>query len=131
MRPWQFVLDPLNGYLVLAEKLWHNGPDYVGAWNFGPSDTDAKDVACVVQQLARAWGVEGDWRQRDGAHPHEAGYLRLDSTKARSQLSWDPVLDLQTTLEWIVDWHKHHLRDNNARDITLAQISEFQRRATA
>lgn len=129
VRPWQFVLDPLNGYLTLAECLWRDGPAHVGAWNFGPDDADATDVACVIEQLSREWGIESGWRQAEADHPHEATYLKLDSSKARSQLSWAPVLDLRTTLEWIVDWYKRHLNANEAREVTLAQISEFQQRA--
>ena len=129
VRPWQFVLDPLNGYLTLAEHLWKDGPACVGAWNFGPNDADATDVAHVVEQLANAWGVETGWRQGDPDQPHEATYLKLDSSKARSQLSWAPVLDLRTTLDWIVDWYKSYQGANDSRQVTLAQIGEFQQRA--
>jgi CDP-glucose 4,6-dehydratase len=131
VRPWQFVLDPLNGYLTLAEHLWRDGPAFAGAWNFGPDDADATRVARVVEQLANTWAADGCWRQvASGDQPHEATYLKLDSSKARSQLEWAPVLDLQTSLEWIVEWYKLHFDSNEAREVTLAQICEFQRRVT-
>ena len=129
VRPWQFVLDPLNGYLTLAEHLWQDGPAYVGAWNFGPNDADATSVADVVERLAHAWGVKTGWRQGDPDQPHEATFLKLDSSKARSELSWAPVLDLETTLEWVVEWYKRHLNAAEARAVTLAQIADFQQRA--
>jgi len=130
VRPWQFVLDPLNGYLTLAEHLWLEGPACAGAWNFGPSDEDATSVARVVEQLAHVWGGDDHWRPGNPDQPHEATYLKLDSSKARSQLSWAPVLDLRTTLEWVVEWYKRHWNAGEARAVTLAQIREFQERAT-
>lgn len=131
VRPWQFVLDPLNGYLTLAEYLWRDGPTYAGAWNFGPGDADATRVAYLVEQLAHIWAADGCWRQAaSGDQPHEATYLKLDSSKARSQLDWAPALDLRTTLEWIVEWYKVHFDANEVREVTLAQIDKFQQRAT-
>jgi CDP-glucose 4,6-dehydratase len=130
VRPWQFVLEPLNGYLTLAERLWQHGPAYASAWNFGPSDTDATSVAYIVEQLARRWAGDSYWRPAATPdQPHEATYLKLDSSKARSQLDWAPVLDLETSLDWIVKWYKLHYDANQAREVTLAQIAEFQQRA--
>ena len=131
VRPWQFVLDPLNGYLTLAEHLWRDGVTYSGAWNFGPDNADATQVANVAARLASIWAGQASWRQRDpGDQPHEATYLKLDSSKARSQLRWTPAVDLKTSLEWVVEWYKHHFSAIDAREITLAQINKFRQRAT-
>jgi len=129
VRPWQFVMDPLNGYLTLAERLWSDGPAFADAWNFGPDESDTKDVGFIVEKLAQAWGKTTDWQQDDADHPHEATCLKLDSSKARSALSWSPQLDLATTLDWIVDWYQDYLDDSNVRNITLSQIQCFQNMA--
>ena len=129
VRPWQFVLDPLNGYLALVERLWQDGPAYAGAWNFGPSDADATSVAYLVEQLAHRWAGDDSWQPvATSDQPHEATYLKLDSSKARSQLGWTPILDLPTSMSWIVEWYKLHYATHQAREITLAQIAEFQQR---
>ena len=129
IRPWQFVMDPLNGYLTLAECLWSDGPVFAGAWNFGPDDSDAKDVGYVAAQLSRVWGDSAGWRHDNTEQPREATYLKLDSSKAKSKLSWLPVLHLSTTLEWIVEWYQNFFKANNARNITLEQIERFQQQA--
>lgn len=130
VRPWQFVLDPLHGYLTLAERLWQDGPGHVGAWNFGPGDEDVMTVARVSDLLALAWAGKGSWRRNGrSGEPHEATYLRLDSSKARSKLNWKPVIDLETAIEWTVEWYKRHHNAGDAREATLAQIAEFQQRA--
>ena len=126
VRPWQFVLDPLNGYLMLAERLWNDGPEFAGAWNFGPDDCDAKEVGFIAEQLAQGWSYNGAWRRDDGEQPHEAKYLKLDSSKARSLLSWTPQLHLASTLEWTVDWYRAYARNADAKDVTVSQIRRFQ-----
>lgn len=128
VRPWQFVLDPLNGYLTLAERMWSDGPAFAAAWNFGPDESDAKNVAYVVEQLSSDWGSAGKWRCDASRKPHEATYLNLDSSKARSRLEWRSALDLRTTLEWIVEWYKDYRKAGSARSITLEQIDRFQQR---
>jgi CDP-glucose 4,6-dehydratase len=129
VRPWQFVMDPLNGYLTLAESLWKDGPAFAGAWNFGPDDSDAKDVGYIVDRLLRGWGRSAEWRHDESDHPHEATYLKLDSSKAQSALSWSPVLDLTTTLDWIVEWYQRIFSADAAREVTLEQIRRFQQQA--
>lgn len=126
VRPWQFVMDPLNGYLTLAERLWSDGPEFAGAWNFGPDDCDAKDVGFIVEQLAQGWNHNGAWRRDDGEQPHEATYLKLDSSKARSLLSWTPQLHLASTLKWIVDWYRAYATDADVKAVTVSQIRRFQ-----
>lgn len=128
IRPWQFVMDPLNGYLTLAERMWSDGRSFAGAWNFGPDQSGAKDVAHVVERLSVEWGNAAKWGLDKSEHPHEAAYLNLDSSKAKSDLAWLPLLDLQTTLEWIAEWYRGFFSTHNTRTITLDQIDRFQRR---
>jgi CDP-glucose 4,6-dehydratase len=124
-RPWQHVLEPLSGYLLLAQKLWENGPQYASAYNFGPSETDALPVSEVVDQLAELWGKGATWQQDPGSHPHEAHLLRLDCSKARVRLGYTPRLPLRQALEWIVDWHREWLAGGDIRALTEAQIERF------
>ena len=106
IRPWQFVLEPLRGYLMLAERLSEDGARFASAWNFGPVEGDAKPVSWVADELARSWGSGASWAQDPAVHPHEARYLKLDTSKARQDLGWRPLLPLQSGLEWIVEWYR-------------------------
>lgn len=125
IRPWQHVLEPLSGYLTLAEHLYNDGAGYGGAWNFGPHESDAQPVGWIVEQMANLWGQEADWLQETSLQPHEANYLKLDCSKARSQLKWQPKLDVKTALTWVVDWTKSLQSGANMRDITTHQINQF------
>jgi CDP-glucose 4,6-dehydratase len=125
IRPWQHVLEPLNGYLTLAERLYQDGVTYSGAWNFGPNESDAKPVVWIVEQLRALWGGEVSWTQETTTQPHEAHYLKLDCSKARSLLKWLPKLELNTALAWVVDWTKAFQSEMNMRDVTIAQINQF------
>lgn len=127
IRPWQHVLEPLGGYLLLAQKLWENGPELAGAYNFGPSDADALPVVQVVERLADLWGNGASWEQDADAHPHEAHLLRLDCSKSRARLGYTPRLTLQEALMWIVDWHRQWLTGGDVRKATEAQIEQFVR----
>jgi CDP-glucose 4,6-dehydratase len=126
VRPWQFVMDPLHGYLTLAECMWSDGTVFAGAWNFGPDDSDAREVGFLVEQLSRTWGEVVEWQHEKPDKLHEATYLKLDSSKARSMLSWSPVLNLATTLDWIAEWYQRVFPKNLAREVTLDQIYRFQ-----
>ena len=126
-RPWQHVLEPLNGYLTLAEALYNDGPRYAGAWNFGPFDFNDKTVGWIVEQLYSLWGLPFSWERDEKPNPHENTYLKLDSSKARALLNWAPRLDLSTTLGWIVDWTNAWQSGARMRDVTEGQISEFVR----
>ena len=131
IRPWQHVLEPLAGYLLLAEKLYgKEGKRYVGGWNFGPYDDDAQPVSWIADALCNAWGETASWRldNPEIQFPHEAKYLKLDCSKARSLLHWAPKLSLINALNWIVDWHKHYINDKDMLDITRQQIRQFQQR---
>jgi CDP-glucose 4,6-dehydratase len=131
IRPWQHVLEPLSGYLALAERLFaDDGASFAEGWNFGPSDEDAKPVQWIVERLTNAWGEGAAW-QLDGApQPHEATYLKLDCSKARSRLAWHPRWDLGQTLNRIVDWHQGLRRNEDIKQLTLQQIAEYARTAT-
>lgn len=123
-RPWQHVLEPLSGYLTLAEKLWHEPKAYAEGWNFGPKDEDAKPVGWIVERMASKWG-NASWRIDDGDHPHEANYLKLDISKAKQRLMWTPRWGLDTALNQIVEWHQGWLAKADVRALSLTQINQY------
>jgi len=126
IRPWQHVMEPLRGYLTLAEQLFESGPIFAEAWNFGPHDEDAKPVGWIVEQMAALWGGDAQWQVDTSDHPHEAHYLKLDISKARSLLDWHPALRLKDALALIIDWSKHRQAGANMRELTLAQLHDYQ-----
>ncbi len=126
IRPWQHVLEPLAGYLLLAEKLVTNGEQFAQGWNFGPADEDAQTVAWIIEKLISA-APNANWQIDENPQLHEANYLKLDSSKARSQLGWQPRWNLEYALLKITDWHKHWLNKGNMQQYSLAQIAEYQR----
>lgn len=126
IRPWQHALEPLRGYLRLAEKLWHHGNKFTGAWNFGPDDQDARSVSWIADYITHLWGGSARWKSDSDPHPHEATYLKLDCSKAKSLLGWSPKLNLTTTLEWIVEWYQAYLQKKDMREITEAEISRYE-----
>jgi CDP-glucose 4,6-dehydratase len=122
IRPWQHVLEPLSGYLMLAERLYADeGRNFVSAWNFGPADEDARPVSWIVRSMCELWGDGASSTIDDGPHPHEAAFLKLDCSKSHVSLGWHPVWDLRRTLESIVAWHKA----SSAREATLEDISAW------
>lgn len=131
VRPWQHVLEPLSGYLQLAERLCAAPRDFAEGWNFGSNEEDAVPVETVVSTVARLWGSPAGWTTDKGSHPHEAHFLKLDSTKARARLGWRPRLRLQTALEWTVEWYKQQALGADARQLTLAQIERYMSLAPA
>jgi CDP-glucose 4,6-dehydratase len=125
IRPWQHVLEPLGGYLLLAEKLFEDPATYSEAWNFGPRDDDAKPVSWLVCRLAELWGSNAKWTASSGAEVHEAHYLKLDCSKARERLGWSPRLDLDEALEWVVEWYKAHDSKLDAGALAEEQIHRY------
>jgi CDP-glucose 4,6-dehydratase len=126
VRPWQHVLEPLHGYLLLAERLWSDGPRYGEAWNFGPDDESAKSVEAVVKTLAATWGPEASWRtDASGVRPHEANYLKLDCSKAKAKLGWHPCWDLEMALKATTEWYKAHQAGQDMRRFTLEQVRSY------
>ncbi|TSA39441.1 MAG: CDP-glucose 4,6-dehydratase [Methylococcaceae bacterium] len=126
IRPWQHVLEPLSGYLLLAEKLYTDGAIYAEAWNFGPNDEDAKPVQWIVERLTNVWGEGASWLLDEGNHPHEANYLKLECSKAKTRLNWHPKWHLDEALAKIVAWQKQYQQDVDMKAVTLAQISAYQ-----
>ncbi len=125
IRPWQHVLDPLSGYVLLAERLFTDGAKVAEAWNFAPPDEDAMSVGWLVEQLQRAWGVEPQWQDQDGPRLHEHIYLKLDSSKARAMLGWAPKLRIQQTVTWVVDWYRAAHLGEDARKLCLESIERY------
>jgi CDP-glucose 4,6-dehydratase len=126
IRPWQHVMEPLRGYLTLAERLCEHGPDFAEAWNFGPNDEDAKPVGWIVENMAALWGEGSQWQLDASAQPHEAHYLKLDISKARIRLDWHPALRLNDALALITDWSKQRQVGADMRQFTLTQIQAYQ-----
>ena len=126
IRPWQHVMEPLGGYLILAELLFNKGANFADAWNFGPNEQDAKSVSWIVSKMAHLWDGDVAWKVDDRDHPHEANYLKLDISKARKHLNWQPKLNLQEALELIVDWSKQRQAGVDIRKLTLEQIEKYQ-----
>jgi CDP-glucose 4,6-dehydratase len=125
IRPWQHVLEPLSGYLVLAEKLYREGPVYGEAWNFGPNDQDCRDVEWVVKYCCRLWGEGATYTVDSQKRPHEARFLKLDCSKAKARLDWRPRWDLVTALEQTVEWLKEFQNKGNLKEICLRQIDGY------
>jgi CDP-glucose 4,6-dehydratase len=124
-RPWQHVLEPLSGYLMLAEKLCSEGNVWAEGWNFGPYDEDAHPVQWIVEYMVRRWGNGARWQLDGGNHPHEANYLKLDVSKAKSRLGWRPKWKLTEALECIISWHRAWLAREDMRSISLEQIQNY------
>lgn len=129
IRPWQHVLEPLSGYLLLAETLYSEGQDAARAWNFGPFDEGARPVSWIVEHMARMWGEGARWELAgDQDQPHEATYLKLDISRARAYLHWSPTWSLQDTLERIVNWQRSWLTEGGAHQLCLDEIAAFSAR---
>jgi CDP-glucose 4,6-dehydratase len=128
IRPWQHVLNPLSGYLVLAQALWES-QRYAGAWNFGPMEDDVRTVGWVVGRMGELWPEQLRWTVDTGPHPHEARYLKLDSSHARSRLGWRPLVPLHTALASVVEWYRELVANADMRNVSLGQLETFQQTA--
>jgi CDP-glucose 4,6-dehydratase len=124
IRPWQHVVNPLSGYLALAEALWED-PELAGGWNFGPAEEDARPVGWLVERLGELWPERVNWTLDDGPHPHEAHYLKLDSSLARARLGWRPVAPLETALEETAAWYRELEAGADMREVTLRQLARL------
>ena len=125
IRPWQHVLEPLTGYLTLAAKLYTEGVQYAQGWNFGPEDSDAQNVEWITNTICQLWGEGASFEIDQNPQPHEANYLKLDSSKAKAKLKWVPKWNIETTLKSIVDWNKAYLCGENIREVTINQINQY------
>ncbi|RKE26294.1 CDP-glucose 4,6-dehydratase [Paraburkholderia sp. BL23I1N1] len=126
IRPWQHVLEPLSGYLLLAEKLHTEGTKFTGGWNFGPNDSDTQPVQWIVEHLVSRWGDGAAWQRDAAPQPHEATYLKLDCSKAKNLLGWSPRWTLSEAIDHIVEWHQAFLRNADMRALSLSQINAYQ-----
>ena len=125
-RPWQHVLEPLSGYLVLAERLYNDGQIFAEAWNFGPNDQDVQTVQWIVEKMTLDWNHQENSKIESTAQPHEANYLKLDISKAKNKLGWEPSWDLAIAIEKIIKWHQSWLSGVNTQALCIEQIKEFQ-----
>lgn len=125
IRPWQHVLEPLSGYLLLAQNLFEHGAKYASGWNFGPSDDDARPVEWIVRKMCAKWGRGAAYMLDEGQHPHEAHYLKLDCSKARMELGWQPRWNLETAIDRIIDWTLAYREKGDMRELCLTQIRDY------
>lgn len=125
IRPWQHVLEPLSGYLILAQKLYQEGTRYADGWNFGPEDKDAKPVEWIVKKLCNKWGKNATYDIDQNEHPHEANYLKLDCSKAKSELAWFPRWDLEQAIDAVIEWTKAYNEKKDIKEICLKQIQDY------
>ena len=124
VRPWQHVLEPISGYLLLAEKLFSEGNAFAEAWNFGPNDDDAKSVSWIVNQLCdRTPGAK--WQTDNAQQPHEAGLLKLDNSKAKTRLGWNPRWNLEMALKKTIEWHQAWRKGGDMAAFTSAQLQAY------
>jgi CDP-glucose 4,6-dehydratase len=126
IRPWQHVMEPLHGYIRLAEQLLTHDPKFATAYNFGPHDDDAREVAWIAEKMTGFWGDGAKWVLDEEPGVHEAGYLKLDASRARADLGWTPRLDLETALEWLVRWYRAWQAGEDMHALTLAQIEAYE-----
>lgn len=124
-RPWQYVLEPLSGYLTLAERLWTSGQDHAEGWNFGPAEDDARPVRWIVERLSEHWGRGPGWQHDGSVHPHEAHYLKLDISKAGQRLGWRPRWNLDTAIAATTAWHRAWLEGQDMQQVCLQQIHQY------
>jgi len=125
-RPWQHVLEPLSGYLVLAQKLYKDQKEYAEGWNFGPNEQDVKPVDWILNKMIVSW-PNSSWKLDESSNPHEAGFLKLDISKSKSKLDWNPVWELSHTLERIISWHKAWLNKENMQIVCLTEIKIYMK----
>lgn len=128
VRPWQHVVNPLSGYLLLAEELCRRGPEVAEGWNFGPGEEDCQPVSWLVDRVTRRWGDGASWQAEPHPGFHETSFLMLDCAKSRERLAWRPPVELETAVDWLVDWYKSHASAGDVRSLTLEQIAETQKR---
>jgi CDP-glucose 4,6-dehydratase len=126
IRPWQHVLEPLSGYLLLAESLWNDPAQFSQSWNFGPSQDDAQSVRWLVERLSTCWGKKASWQLDADPTPHEAHLLTLDSAKARGMLGWRPRWTLEQALQAVADWYEVYQKRGSVREIVLQQIAQYE-----
>jgi CDP-glucose 4,6-dehydratase len=126
VRPWQHVLESLLGYQLIAERLLAGRAQFASAYNFGPGDEEAWPVERMASKLAELWGSGAAWACDTAPTPHEARFLRVDSSKARAELDWRPRLGTETALEWTVEWYRAWSNGAEMRSVTEEQIAAYE-----
>jgi len=126
-RPWQHVLEPLRGYLMLAEALWDDQNSFSCGWNFGPDCNDAWPVSDIAQKVIELWGYHRQWKQDESQNPHEAHYLNLDCQMAANKLGWKPYFSVTDSLKHTVDWYKAYYNNENIYEYTLKQVENYEK----
>lgn len=124
-RPWQHVLEPISGYLVLAENLYKDGQSFAEGWNFGPKDEDCKSVQWILENMISVWGDGASWQLDEKSNPHEANFLKLDCSKAKTRLKWEPKWNLKGTLEMIVNWQRKFLEGADIEKECIKEINQY------
>ena len=125
IRPWQFVLEPLFGYLILAQRMWEEGKEFSEPWNFGPDETDCKSVKWILEKISKELDDGFSWKEDTRDNPHEAKMLKLDCNKAKKRLGWKTKLDVNETIEWTVNWYKEYFKNSDMKEYTENQIDKF------
>jgi len=125
IRPWQFVLEPLFGYLILAQRMWEEGKEFSEPWNFGPDETDCKSVKWILEKISKELDDGFSWKEDTRDNPHEAEMLKLDCNKAKKRLGWKTKLDVNETIEWTVNWYKEYFKNSDMKEYTENQIDKF------
>jgi len=123
-RPWQHVLEPLSGYLLLAQKMYNNSEKFAEGWNFGPNEKDVKSVGWILDEMISKW-PNSSWRLDSSSNPHEADFLKLNISKAQSKLDWNPIWELSDSLERIVTWHQSWLHGDDMYLVCLNEIKTY------
>lgn len=126
IRPWQHVLEPLSGYLVLAQELFLKGDRFSGGWNFGPKDEDCKPVNWILDQMVKHWGNDASWTLDEKQNPHEAVFLKLDCSKAYNRLKWKPKWNIEFSLKDVIDWHIKYLDKEDVKQVCLDTINKYR-----
>jgi CDP-glucose 4,6-dehydratase len=126
VRPWQHVLDPLNGYMMLAERLFNGDKSFAESWNFGPEEEDSKSVGWILEEIKKLWDGEVHWKIAEGNHPHETNFLKLDSSKTKIKLIWKPKINLLDGLSLTNEWFFTFRNNAVLNEITKLQIEYFQ-----
>lgn len=125
LRPWQHVLEPLSGYLLLAQRLYESPSEYAESFNFGPNDDDVKPVRFIADTIIQLWNNGTEWIHEAGQHPHEASHLKLECAKAKSKLKWQPRWNLEKGLQETVSWYRAYQAGEDMQEVTLEQIKHF------
>ena len=125
-RPWQHVLEPLSGYLILAQKLYENQDEYAEGWNFGPNEQNVKPVDWILDKMISKW-PNSSWKLDQGVNPHEESYLKLDISKAKLRLNWTPIWSLSSTLEKIIIWQKKWINNQDMQEVCHCEIEQYMK----